>query len=63
MRARVRAQKTVLRIVVAALAIAGFVTVEAPGQGVPVQAALVEFGCETRTACSLRRRGHDETPE
>jgi hypothetical protein len=36
--------KTILRIALPALAIAGFVTVETPSQAMPVQTALVEFG-------------------
>jgi hypothetical protein len=42
--------KIVLRIAPAALAIAGLIAVETPGQAMPVQAALIEFGGETRTA-------------
>jgi hypothetical protein len=39
--------KIVLRIALAALAIAGFTAVETPGQAMPVQAALIEFCDET----------------
>jgi len=56
--------KTVLRIALAALAIAGFTAVETSGQAMPVQAALIEFGGETTrvlveqmTAISTERLG------
>jgi hypothetical protein len=47
--------KIVLRITPAALAIAGFVTVQTPSQAMPVQTALVEFGRDKDGA--LRRHG------